>query len=156
MDKIVDEVVASHAERFRGTDVASERDGAEHDGAAAADSGQGFLLETDIDEAAREALCTFPRDVAKQVLEEFVETITPNVTNRSAWLMGMLRRYRSHMAEGREVSDLKGGDLTLVGPLPRMVAGYCSYGDAQVCAPRWRRRRGEQRRGEQRPFKAQK
>jgi hypothetical protein len=136
VDKIVDEVVASHGERFRGTDAASERDGAErdgaeHDGAAAAGSGQGFLLETDIDEAAREALCTFPRDVAKQVLEEFVETITPTVTNRSAWLMGMLRRYRSHMAEGREVSDLKGGDLGPSSGLCRgWIAGYCSYGDA--------------------------
>lgn len=88
------------------------------------------LGEGDIDNAVREALATFPRDVAKQLLEEFVDTVTNTVTNRSAWFMGILRRYRSHMAEGREVSDLRGGDLGPNSGLCRaFLDGFCKFGD---------------------------
>ena len=116
------------------------------------------MLPNDIDEAVVEALCSFPRDVAKHVLEEFAATVTEKVpwlaqpmgrkkgngfgvgrgtgacaqkvvhvrldwsigwivtarsfcdrrfqvTNRSAWLMGMLRRYRMKLAKGKQIGE---------------------------------------------------
>ena len=45
-----------------------------------------------MDEKVLQSLTTFPRVVAKQIVEDFVATVDDKVKNPNAWFMGTLKR----------------------------------------------------------------
>ena len=57
----------------------------------------------DFDERVVEALGSFPRDIMENIVTEFVNSVNlQNITNKSAWIMGMVKRYREKQHEGED------------------------------------------------------
>lgn len=56
--------------------------------------GAGKLLYADLDERALDALKEFPADGALAVLKQFLESSLEHVSNKSAYLCGVMKTYR--------------------------------------------------------------
>ena len=46
----------------------------------------------ELDEKVVQSLVTFPRAIARQIVEDFVSTVDEKVKKPNAWLMGTLKR----------------------------------------------------------------
>jgi len=64
----------------------------------------------EFDDKVVQSLCTFPRVVARQIVEDFVATVDEKVKKPNAWLMGTLKRYREGLAKGEDLASLKVSD----------------------------------------------
>ena len=64
---------------------------------------KGNICREDFDQEVLNALCTIPRNVATEILSEFSKGITDKVRNRPAWLMGILRKYRTQLTSGETI-----------------------------------------------------
>ena len=68
---------------------------------------EGSLSKGDFDERVFEALCSLPRDAAKQVLEEVLTSNVAAAQHKQRWLMGCIKRYLAKSASGEEFLTLE-------------------------------------------------
>jgi len=69
----------------------------------------GAIKREDIDDRLVEALCSFPRKTAKLILGEVAKSDFASVRNRSAWIMGFIKRYRDKMNAKEDFDDSQAG-----------------------------------------------
>lgn len=74
------------------------------------ESGNATAKACQLDDKVVQSLCTFPRTIAQQIVEDFVATVDEKVKNPNAWLMGTLKRYRAGIANGEDLASLKISD----------------------------------------------
>ena len=55
----------------------------------------GKLVHSELDDRALDALKEFPADGAQSVLQQFLESNLEHVSNKSAFLCGIMKTYRS-------------------------------------------------------------
>ena len=75
----------------------------------AIEKSDGAIERADIDDRLVEALCNFPRKAAKLILEEVSQSDFSTVRNKSAWIMGFIKRYRDKMQAKEDFSDADAG-----------------------------------------------
>ena len=84
----------------------------------------GLLAEGDLDERAMDAIKEFPPDSALAVLQEFKESNLEHVSNKSAFLCGIMKTYRlknkTGGAEGPAGSKRPGPDEA------KIKVNYCA------------------------------
>ena len=71
----------------------------------------GKLSHSDLDQRALDALKEFPPDGALGVLTQFLESNLAHVSNKSAFLCGVMKTYRAK-SRGGSSSTTNGGGLT--------------------------------------------
>merc|ERR1711994_3405 len=78
------------------------------------------LLHSDLDDRALDALKEFPADGALAVLAQFLESNLEHVSNKSAYLCGVMKTYRQKTRnrgeDGATNSDSKAGAPEVKGP----------------------------------------
>lgn len=70
----------------------------------------GKLTFSELDERALEALKEFPVDGALTVLKEFMDSSLEHVSNKSAYLCGIMKTYRQKTKMGTQAVAAKGPD----------------------------------------------
>lgn len=65
---------------------------------------------SELDERALEALKEFPVDGALTVLKEFMDSSLEHVSNKSAYLCGIMKTYRQKTKMGTQAVVTKGPD----------------------------------------------
>ena len=70
---------------------------------------EGAIARKDVDDRLVEALCSFPRKTAKLILDEVSKSDFTTVRNKSAWIMGFIKRYRDKMLAKEDFSDADAG-----------------------------------------------
>lgn len=70
----------------------------------------GKLTFSELDERALEALKEFPVDGALTVLKEFMDSSLEHVSNKSAYLCGIMKTYRQKTKMGTQAVTPKGPD----------------------------------------------
>merc|ERR1711994_1045240 len=68
------------------------------------------LLHSDLDDRALDALKEFPADGALAVLAQFLESNLEHVSNKSAYLCGVMKTYRQKSRSGISL-DMKSSNI---------------------------------------------
>lgn len=89
---------------FQGSKVKKEVDDLVND---AIQRSNGLLTKLDADELVVRSLCTLPREAAKQVLDEILESDIAHARNKKAWILGCIKRYVSRLKTGEQFLTLE-------------------------------------------------
>ena len=68
----------------------------------------GILSHSDLDQRALDALKEFPPDGALGVLAQFLESNLAHVSNKSAFLCGVMKTYRQKSRGSNSISNAAG------------------------------------------------
>ena len=77
----------------------------------------GALTKEDFVPIVMTSLCALPRDAVKQLLEEIIESDASHARNRTAWILGCVKRYVQRLKTGEEFLTLAEEKAGVIGKI---------------------------------------